>query len=557
MREYIVTLHSRDDLDGFYEDMETEGGSITIPDRKVHCCCRRNISRNTHYMLTDEEALEVANDPRVLACELIPSERGIEVGPLWEQTGNFEKSATIDSNDKNWGIYRCINASPLTNWGTNGTFTQTTQTVSTTSSGRNVDVVIVDEHINPNHPEFAVNPDGTGGTRVNQYDWFVHSTELGLSTTGSYDYTKQSVDDSHGTHVAGTACGNTQGWARDANIFNIEFSYTASNAPAGNWYLYLFDYIRAWHNSKAINPNTGRRNPTVTNHSWGLYYTGDTFNGSGQSLSLITQITYRGTSSSVTGTDAQKKAYLEARGIPVPGSSFLFRVPARLTALDTDLADAINDGIIVISSAGNSYWNNNLPSGLDYNNTYTYNGYSSYEPMKGSSPSAAPGCISVGSIGTKTQEYKSDFSNFGERVDIWAPGTNIISAVYDTNAASEFNITLADDPRNSTYKLGSISGTSMSGPQVAGIIACLAEQEPRLSQTDALNYLIEVSKTQVGDTGGITTTNFESLGDSNNRFSFYRKERPETGVLSPKINYKRRSSSVRYPRPNSSVFKRS
>ena len=177
--------------------------------------------------------------------------------------------------------------------------------------------------------------------------------------------------------------------------------------------------------------------------------------------------------------------------------------------------------------------------------------------MRGSTPGAAAGCICVGSIGTKTQEYKSNFSNFGERVDIWAPGSNITSAVYNSTGGSEFGITLADDPRNSTYKLGSISGTSMSSPQVAGIIACLAEQEQRLSQTDALNYLIEVSKTQLGDTGGTTTTDFESLGDSNNRFSFYRKERPETGVLSPKINYKRRSSSVRYPRPNSSVFKRS
>ena len=554
MREYIVTLHRYDDLDGFYEDMETEGGSITIPDRMVHCCCRRNISRNTHYMLTDEEALEVANDSRVLACELLPSERGIEVTPFWEQTGNFEKSSTIDSNDKNWGIYRCINANPLTNWGTNGTFTQTTQTVGATSSGRNVDVVIVDAHINPNHPEFAVNPDGTGGSRVNQFNWFQYSTALGHTTDGTYNY--NTVTSNHGTHVAGTACGNTQGWARDCNIYNMEFNSSAGSNGISDWTTFLFDYLRYFHLNKAINPETGRRNPTVTNHSWGYSWSGDTANGSGQSLSLVTQITYRGTSSSVTGNNNQKKAYLEARGMPVPGSTYLFKVPARVASVDADLVDAINDGVIVISSAGNSYWNVNTPSGSDYNNTYTYNGVS-YISMRGSTPGAAAGCICVGSIGTKTQEYKSNFSNFGERVDIWAPGSNITSAVYDSSGGSEFGITLANDPRNSTYKLGSISGTSMSSPQIAGIIACLAEQEQRLSQTDALNYLIEVSKTQLGDTGGTTTTDFESLGDSNNRFSFHRKERPETGVLSPKINYKRRSSSVRYPRPNSSVFKRS
>ena len=556
MREYIVTLYSYDDLDGFYEDMETEGGSITIPDRRVECCCRRNISRNTHYMLTDEEALEVANDSRVLACELTPSERGISPTPFWEQTGNFEKSSTIDSNDKNWGIYRCINANPVANWGTNGSFTQTTQTVSTTSSGKNVDVVIVDEHINANHPEFAVNSDGTGGSRVDQYDWFIHSSELGLSTSGSYDYSKSG--NGHGTHVAGTVAGNTQGWARDANIFNIEFSYTASNKPTGTWYLLLFDYLRAWHNSKSINPDTGIKNPTITNHSWGFSYNGNLNEGTSQSLSLVTSITYRGTTTAVTGTNAQKRAYLEARGIPVPGGTYLFKVPARVASLDADLADAINDGIIVISSAGNSYWNANISTGADYNNTYVWNG-TTYPPMRGASPGSADGCICVGSLGTKTQEYKSVFSNYGERVDIWAPGSNIMSAVYDTTdgTSNGLNTTLVDDPRNSSFKLGSISGTSMSGPQVSGIIACLAEQEPKITQTEALNYLIEVSKSQVGDSGGTPTTDYESFDDSNNRFVFYRKERPESGVLSPKINYKRRSSPVRYPRPNRSVFKRS
>lgn len=59
-------------LDSLYDDMETPGGNLYIPDRAVDLVHRRAISRNTHYMLTDEEAAQVAGDPRVLACELSP-----------------------------------------------------------------------------------------------------------------------------------------------------------------------------------------------------------------------------------------------------------------------------------------------------------------------------------------------------------------------------------------------------------------------------------------------------------------------------------------------------
>ena len=90
-REYVVTLKDYSDLEEFYDDMETPGGNLYIPGRKVECALRREISRNTHYMLTDDEAEEVGKDPRVLACELLPKERGIEATPYWDQTANFDQ----------------------------------------------------------------------------------------------------------------------------------------------------------------------------------------------------------------------------------------------------------------------------------------------------------------------------------------------------------------------------------------------------------------------------------------------------------------------------------
>ena len=557
MNEYIVTCRSYEDLEDLYDDMETPGGSLYIPDRAVDLVHRREISRNTHYMLTEEEAAEIRNDERVIACERLAKDRGIVPDYLWTQTDDFNKTTgTFASDDKNWGLYRVVEGDSVTNWGSDGTDEITNRTIVTTSSGKNVDVVIVDAHINPDHPEFAVNPDGSGGSRVNQFNWFSYNSVLGYGSNGTYTYSTSgaSPNSNHGTHVAGTACGNTQGWARDANIYNMAFSDTLSGVT--DWDEKLWDYLRHFHKNKAINSATGRRNPTITNHSWG--YSRVNIN-----LSTLTSVTYRGTTTALSGTDSQKKTVLEDNGVPVPASTYLYKTPARIAAVDADVQDAIADGVIVISSAGNSYWNCDTSSGDDYNNYVVTSG--TIYHSRGSTPGSADNVICVGSIGSKINEYKSNFSNWGERVDIWAPGSDIISAVYDnTTTTSGYNPVIADS-RNSSYYLASISGTSMSGPQVAGVIACLAEQEPFLTQAEALQHLKENALAEVGTTGTInhsnngSSTGYEAFGDSHNRYLFMPKKRPETGTLSPAFLHKNRNSDsagVKYPRVRSNrVFK--
>lgn len=540
LKEYVVTAKTMADADSIIEDMESPGGHLYIPNRAVSITQLREISRNTHYMLSDEEAVQLRNDPRVIAVEQPPREIGIEVVRHWEQTGNFEKNPTITSNDKNWGLHRVVAGDTLAGWGVGSSFTETSQTVKITSSGKNVDVVVVDAHINPAHPEFAINIDGTGGSRVNQFNWFSLSSIIGISTIGAYDYSDSSSN--HGTHVAGTVAGNTQGWARDANIYNMEFSYAGANTLA-NWELYIFDYLRAFHNNKTVNPTTGRRNPTITNHSWGYSY-------NSISLSSISGHTYRGVYTDISAlNDAGKKASLETNGVPVPGGTYLYRMPYTYAALNADIEDAIADGVIVVAAAGNSYWNSAYAGDQDYNNSIRSGGFD-YVHSQGSSPAVAEGVIVVGNIGSEQQEYKNQSSNFGNRVDIWAPGTNIVSAVYDSTAGSEFGITLANDPRNVSYKIGSISGTSMASPQVCGILACYAEQNPNLASSEALTYLITNSKKNQISSTGASYSNYQWLGNSNNRYLFYKLERPTTGQSLPRTTFKNRpaTGSV-YPRP--------
>ena len=62
MQEYIVTAKTMDDATSLLDDMETVGGNLYIPARQVGVAQRREISRNTHFYLTLEEAEQVRID---------------------------------------------------------------------------------------------------------------------------------------------------------------------------------------------------------------------------------------------------------------------------------------------------------------------------------------------------------------------------------------------------------------------------------------------------------------------------------------------------------------
>jgi len=449
LKEYIVTLNDRKDLDNFYDDMETPGGALYIPDRAVELVNRRPISRNTHYMLTDEEAEQLRQDPRVLAVEIHIRYTDIKVEPAVSRTSNSWSKEVITTNvsgdlaydsskfidDKNWALLRCVDGQQITNWGDNLSYVDTTSiarpstttnvpsqtsTVRINETGKNVDVVIVDGLIDPSHPEYAVNSDGTGGSRVVQYNWFQHNPAVTGNFISTYDYTLTSNavntgingNNNHGAHVAGTVAGSTQGWAVDANIYNI-YAYGSVNGMPDTTYT-MFDYIREFHKNKAVNPQTGRRNPTITNNSYSFNSTNFASN------TTITLISYRGANVAGPYPNTINKLY----GIPDYGST----LPTFATALDADIVDAIADGIIVVAAAGNSNYKIDIPGGTDYNN-YFKSKYGTIYYHRGGTPNATDGVITVGAVDALSIEYQSYYSNNGPGIDVYAPGTNIISAI--------------------------------------------------------------------------------------------------------------------------------
>lgn len=523
MKEYIVTLKNYNDLQDFYEDMETPGGNLYIPNRQVECVNRREISRNTHYMLTEEEANQIKNDPRVKDCQLTPDELGIKITPCWRQySDNWDKSNVTSNSQKNWALLRCIEGVQRNNWGGFGAAARQAGTIQANAEGRNVDVVIVDGLINPNHPEMAINNDGTGGTRVIHYNWLQHA-----STPGNYLYLPRvnDGDNNHGMHVAGTVAGNTQGWARSANIYNIT---PYGNDPNNMNKLLMFDYIRAWHNSKPINPLTGRRNPTICNNSWG--YVVQNY------ISDINQVTYRG----VNYTSNLTSSFLNSVGILNNG--YTTYTGYQYSPMSDDIQLAIDDGIIVIGAAGNDSYKIDVEGGIDYDNKYrasSFYGTQDYYYHRGMSPAVGNETISVGAIGYGSDDSKAYFSNCGPRVDIYAPGYYIISSTLSDGVS---------DIRGNGF-VGKSSGTSMASPQVCGVMACLLETYPHLNQQDIRQYLIANSKyNQIYDSGG-SYTDYYSLQGGVNRYLFYYKERPDTGQTWPKLNYLTRPTNGKiYPR---------
>ena len=546
LKEYVVALHRIEDLEPFYDDMETPGGSLYIPNRTVDLAKRRPSSPNTHYYLTDQEAEQLRLDPRVRAVTIpIDQQTLVKRKSLWTQTSdNWYKGHTSSiqpfiSADKNWALLRCVEGSNRLNWGRNGT-QRVSGTAYTDANGKNVDVIICDGLFRQNHAEFAKNPDGTGGFRSVPFNWFQYSKNLGLNTATNYNYS--GAMDNHAAHVAGTACGITQGWARESNIYNID-AFGANGMPDGTYW----DYILEFHKNKPINPVTGTRNPTVVNYSVGLV------------LSLpiywLTALKYR-TRPRLDGTLWSKQGFISTTSTGQRVSPFFYEVGLPLGAQgesqpyvldipvpDTNgMADAenlINNGIHIVMAGGNEAIAIDLPGGVDYNNFINWRPFEDVNTPWGKFAAGSSqtlyycrrhSCqtekaIVVGELDSTVTTQIGAGSARGPGIDIFAPGTGIVSAISSTTASTALGTaTSKPDPRfKNSDRIDAYFGTSMASPQVAGMIACFLEKDPTMSPADMKNYVIGNAKIgQITNKTGTTELDYlYNMQNAPNRFLFY------------------------------------
>jgi subtilisin family serine protease len=124
------------------------------------------------------------------------------------------------------------------------------------------------------------------------------------------------------------------------------------------------------------------------------------------------------------------------------------------TALDTAVQNSINSGVTYSVAAGNDY-------GVD---------------ACTESPGRVAAALTVGS--STSTDAKSDFSNIGACVDVFAPGSSITSAWSTSDSATN-----------------TISGTSMATPHVTGGAALYLQNNPTASPATVASQIITTATT--------------------------------------------------------------
>jgi len=143
--------------------------------------------------------------------------------------------------------------------------------------------------------------------------------------------------------------------------------------------------------------------------------------------------------------------------------------------------DGDNDKVVdAVNNAANNAANNGIVFTISSGNNGSMFGVSY--------PACASGAIAVGAV--DSSDKIASFSNTGSAMDVVAPGVRILST-YSCNAVAPTaaNLTPCVDDW-AAY----LSGTSMSSPHVAGVVALMLEKNPDLSVDDVKKALYSTAK---------------------------------------------------------------
>ncbi|NDB65215.1 MAG: hypothetical protein EB168_06050, partial [Euryarchaeota archaeon] len=156
-----------------------------------------------------------------------------------------------------------------------------------------------------------------------------------------------------------------------------------------------------------------------------------------------------------------------------------------------------------------------------------------------------------------TDQGKADFSNWGPGIDVYAAGETLAGA--STNSEIAYGIPYPGQENNQPNwdTMGHSQGTSYSAPFVAGLLACLAEVYPTLTQAQARTYLRDNAVTGLmQDTAEAITVDVDTRvsidGSDIDRIVLWKNHRATSGNMAhntynPNVNDKPTTGAI-YPR---------
>ena len=569
MKKYTLAVTSPEYWSEIHDALIVDSNQDGIPDRQVTCTDSKNHSptRGT-YELTEDEAAEIGAHPHVKWIELSPTDNP-EAYPdpspatkrfrgnvkIYRDLGSNAPPATnptsAEDRRTNWAVKRVGVATNGDKWpNVTGNPAVINDDVSYSLTGKNVDIVIHDSGVLQYHPEFMVNgqsrvndivldgpyhidpdyfttnnftytkPDGrTGITTASAEGWWENASnrsaafqsEGTVAIPATYTASRAAGDNldgsngmtsGHGTCCAGLAAGNYMGLAFEANIWNMP----GIGDNVGMGIEANYDLMKIWHRNKPINTETGRRNPTVINGSWGYqaaFASNDTVN-----------YKFRGSTGSFTGnagTTDQVTAMKNGLSNQVNGAYKSWSSSSRSNSTDTAADELMAEGVIYVAAAGNNNQRlgigSNDPDRLNYMDDDWFN---TTDP-RAEFPTGTVPCnhrdwmnpqgigfdsatdfhpvICVGAmdeyINADYSERKASYSNNGPGIDVWAPADETLAP--GTNGVSSYeDYERYDD--NRFYDI-LFNGTSAAAPVVTGLIALYLESNPTATSRQVKDWL--------------------------------------------------------------------
>ena len=586
MKRYELSVTSPEYWSEIHDALIVDSNQDGIPDRQVTCTDSKEHSptRGT-YELTEEEAAEIATHPHVKWIELSPIDNPDAYPEPQFATKRFKKNVkfyrdvssasipatsptSVELDRSNYGVARPTVRETGTFFSDNsGTVAVQEGDVSFTLTGRNVDVIIHDSGVLQYHPEFMnangqsrvrdiildgpyyIDPDyfinngytttradgRVTGSEVQSRAWWTNSSNRSAqfqsegtiivspfytearSMGGSLDGTN-SLTDGHGTACASLAAGKNFGNAFEANIWSMPgIGDNVSMNPETN-----YDAMKIWQRLKPVNSETGRKNPTIVNGSWG-YQAAFSFSDS-------VSYKFRGSTGSFTGNAAvtdQVTAMKDGLNNQVTGAYRSWSSSSRSNSTDAAANEMMLEGVIYVAAAGNN--NQRLGIGADDPDRLNYleDDYFSTTDPRDEFPSTTVPCnhrdwmnpqgigfdetkdfhpvVCVGALEdtltTAGAEYQASYSNNGPGIDVWAPADETLAAggVFSNGGYDDYE--RYDDSR---FYDTSFNGTSAAAPVACGLIALFLEANPTADSRAVHNWLKDHGTTLLETTSSTT-----------------------------------------------------